>query len=87
MTSDLGFACSCCGAHHPELPMNYTAEAPAVWDPTFTDADDCLLSSDRCVIQARGRVPAGAAVSVVPLVGRGGWACMAGCGVGGGRVS
>ncbi|UUY52420.1 DUF2199 domain-containing protein (plasmid) [Streptomyces yangpuensis] len=53
MTTDLGFACSCCGAHHPELPMNYTAEAPAVWDPTFADADDCLLSSDQCVIQAQ----------------------------------
>ncbi|MFG2415501.1 DUF2199 domain-containing protein [Streptomyces goshikiensis] len=52
MTSDLGFTCSCCGAHHPELPMNYTAEAPFVWDPTFADADDCLLSSDQCVIQA-----------------------------------
>ncbi|WP_435609536.1 DUF2199 domain-containing protein [Streptomyces sp. C10-9-1] len=33
--------------------MNYTAEAPAVWDPTFADADDCLLSSDQCVIQAQ----------------------------------
>ncbi|MFF9240468.1 DUF2199 domain-containing protein [Streptomyces sp. NPDC014801] len=30
--------------------MNYTAEAPAVWDPAFADADDCLLSSDQCVI-------------------------------------
>ncbi|KOG54884.1 hypothetical protein ADK75_13195 [Streptomyces virginiae] len=33
--------------------MNYTAEAPAVWDPAFADADDCLLSSDQCVIRAR----------------------------------
>lgn len=53
MTSDLGFACSSCGAHHSELPMNYTTEAPAVWVPTFADADDCLLSSDQCVIQAQ----------------------------------
>ncbi|MFJ8563692.1 DUF2199 domain-containing protein [Streptomyces sp. NPDC093514] len=53
MTSDLGFTCSCCDARHPELPMNYTAEAPAVWDPAFADADDCLLSSDQCVIRAR----------------------------------
>ncbi|MFF4456722.1 DUF2199 domain-containing protein [Streptomyces goshikiensis] len=33
--------------------MNYTAEAPAVWDPAFDEADDCLLSSDQCVIHAR----------------------------------
>ncbi|GGZ07971.1 DUF2199 domain-containing protein [Streptomyces avidinii] len=33
--------------------MNYAAEAPAVWDPAFADADDCLLSSDQCVIRAR----------------------------------
>jgi len=50
MTSDLGFTCTCCGDHHPELPMNYTAEAPAVWDPAFVGADDCMLSSDQCVI-------------------------------------
>lgn len=31
--------------------MNYTAEAPAVWDPAFADADDCLLSTDQCVIR------------------------------------
>ncbi|WP_433543727.1 DUF2199 domain-containing protein (plasmid) [Streptomyces sp. CA-294286] len=53
MTSDLGFLCSGCGAHHPELPMNYAAEAPAAWDPAFADADDCLLSSDQCVIRAQ----------------------------------
>lgn len=53
MTSDLGFTCSCCGAHHSELPMNYTAEAPAVWDPSFADADNCLLSTDQCVIHAQ----------------------------------
>ncbi|MER7824936.1 DUF2199 domain-containing protein [Streptomyces sp. NPDC096097] len=33
--------------------MNYTAEAPAVWDPAFAEADDCLLSSDQCVIKAQ----------------------------------
>ncbi|MFJ2947716.1 DUF2199 domain-containing protein [Streptomyces sp. NPDC087226] len=33
--------------------MNYTAEAPAVWDPVFADADDCVLSSDQCVIRAQ----------------------------------
>ncbi|GAA4031128.1 DUF2199 domain-containing protein [Streptomyces plumbiresistens] len=53
MTSDLEFTCACCGAHHPELPMNYTAEAPAVWDPAFADADDCLLSTDQCVVRGQ----------------------------------
>ncbi|WP_332757398.1 DUF2199 domain-containing protein [Streptomyces sp. MT206] len=33
--------------------MNYMADAPAVWDPAFAEADDCLLSSDQCVIHAR----------------------------------
>ncbi|UYQ66786.1 DUF2199 domain-containing protein [Streptomyces peucetius] len=33
--------------------MNYTADAPAVWDPAFADADDCLLSSDQCVMHAQ----------------------------------
>ncbi|MGW2424239.1 DUF2199 domain-containing protein [Streptomyces sp. NPDC001709] len=31
--------------------MNYSAEAPAVWDPAFAGADDCMLSSDQCVIR------------------------------------
>ncbi|MEV5012525.1 DUF2199 domain-containing protein [Streptomyces sp. NPDC055692] len=33
--------------------MNYTAEAPAVWDPAFAGADDCLLSTDQCVVRAQ----------------------------------
>ncbi|MEV8533220.1 DUF2199 domain-containing protein [Streptomyces sp. NPDC051211] len=33
--------------------MNYTADAPAVWDPAFADAGDCLLSSDQCVVRAQ----------------------------------
>ncbi|MGX4693528.1 DUF2199 domain-containing protein [Streptomyces sp. JNUCC 63] len=33
--------------------MNYTAEAPAMWDPAFADADDCLLSSDQCVVRGQ----------------------------------
>lgn len=53
MTSDLGFTCSCCGEHHAELPMNYSTTAPYVWDPSFADAPDCLLSSDQCVINAQ----------------------------------
>ncbi len=51
MTSDRGFACTCCGDRHHELPMHYTADAPAVWDPAYTGADDSLLSSDQCVIR------------------------------------
>ncbi|MFD2277966.1 DUF2199 domain-containing protein [Streptomyces lusitanus] len=39
-------------ARHPELPMNYSADAPAVWDAGLADADDCLLSSDQCVVRA-----------------------------------
>ncbi|EDY50511.1 DUF2199 domain-containing protein (plasmid) [Streptomyces clavuligerus] len=53
MTSDPGFTCSCCGDHHSELPMDYTARAPAGWDPAMADASDCLLSPDQCVIRAR----------------------------------
>ncbi|MFI5794405.1 DUF2199 domain-containing protein [Streptomyces sp. NPDC051677] len=33
--------------------MSYTAEAPAVWDPTFAGADDCLLSSDQCLVRGQ----------------------------------
>ncbi|MFG2340947.1 DUF2199 domain-containing protein [Streptomyces yangpuensis] len=49
--------------------MNYTAEAPAVWDPAFAEADDCLLSSDQCVIRGqhyfvKGRIE-------IPVIGSG----------------
>ncbi|MFD6187598.1 DUF2199 domain-containing protein [Streptomyces goshikiensis] len=53
MTNDLGFTCSCCGVQHLELPMNYSTIAPYVWDESFSDRSDCLLSSDQCVIQAQ----------------------------------
>ncbi|MFJ9330276.1 DUF2199 domain-containing protein [Streptomyces sp. NPDC101230] len=33
--------------------MNYTAEAPAAWDPAFAGVEHCLLSSDQCVIHAQ----------------------------------
>ncbi|MFH8561842.1 DUF2199 domain-containing protein [Streptomyces sp. NPDC017988] len=33
--------------------MNHTAEAPAVWDPDFVGAGDCLLSSDQCVVRGQ----------------------------------
>ncbi|GAB3230100.1 hypothetical protein GCM10027447_24260 [Glycomyces halotolerans] len=33
--------------------MGYSTAAPYVWDPSFADAPDCLLSSDQCVIKAQ----------------------------------
>ncbi|RAJ72686.1 MULTISPECIES: DUF2199 domain-containing protein [unclassified Streptomyces] len=33
--------------------MNYTSDAPVVWDQAFADADDCLLSADQCVVRGR----------------------------------
>ncbi|MFD7732451.1 DUF2199 domain-containing protein [Kitasatospora phosalacinea] len=33
--------------------MNYSTTAPYLWDPSFADATDCLLSSDQCVINAQ----------------------------------
>jgi hypothetical protein len=80
MTSDIGFTCTCCGAHHRELPMNYTAEAPAVWDPAFADADDCHLSSDQCVIRGQHYFVKG--MIEIPVIGSdevfswGGWASL-----------
>ncbi|MFF4422665.1 DUF2199 domain-containing protein [Streptomyces sp. NPDC001549] len=67
MTSDRGYTCSCCGAHHSELPLHYAAEAPAVWDPAFAEADDCLLSSDQCVIKAQHYFVKG--LIEIPVVG------------------
>ncbi|MFF1560732.1 DUF2199 domain-containing protein [Streptomyces sp. NPDC058279] len=53
MTNDPGFTCSCCGARHPELPMNYSTAAPYVWDESLAGREDSLLTSDQCVIQAQ----------------------------------
>ncbi|MFD7233697.1 DUF2199 domain-containing protein [Streptomyces syringium] len=53
MTNDAGFTCSCCGAQHPLLPMAYSTTAPYLWDESFSDRSDCLLSLDQCVIQAQ----------------------------------
>ncbi|GAA2546966.1 hypothetical protein GCM10010295_36520 [Streptomyces intermedius] len=33
--------------------MNYTAEAPAVRQPAFADAEDCLLSADQSVVRGQ----------------------------------
>ncbi len=53
MSNDLGFTCSCCGEHHAELTMSYSTMAPDVWDPSFENEPDCLLSSDQCVIKGQ----------------------------------
>ncbi|MFF2525087.1 DUF2199 domain-containing protein [Streptomyces liangshanensis] len=53
MTNDPGFTCSCCGEHHAELPMNYAATAPYVWDDRYADESDSLLSEDQCVVKAQ----------------------------------
>ncbi|MFB6614655.1 DUF2199 domain-containing protein [Streptomyces sp. NPDC085524] len=49
--------------------MNYTAEAPAVWDPAFAEADDCLLSSDQCVIHGQYYFVKG--MIEIPVIGSG----------------
>ncbi|MCH7232555.1 DUF2199 domain-containing protein [Glycomyces sp. L485] len=33
--------------------MSYSTAAPYVWDQSFSDAPDCLLTSDQCVINAQ----------------------------------
>ncbi|MFI5756478.1 DUF2199 domain-containing protein [Streptomyces sp. NPDC051569] len=33
--------------------MGYSTTAPYVWDQSFADAPDCLLSSDQCVIKGQ----------------------------------
>lgn len=53
MANDLGFTCSCCGEYHAELPMSYSTMAPDVWDQTFADDPDSMLSSDQCVIKGQ----------------------------------
>ncbi|MEU3923530.1 DUF2199 domain-containing protein [Streptomyces sp. NPDC029004] len=47
--------------------MNYSAEAPAVWNPAFAVADDCLLSSDQCVVHAQHHFVKG--MIEIPIVG------------------
>ncbi|WP_442815133.1 DUF2199 domain-containing protein [Streptomyces sp. NBC_01298] len=53
MPNSLGFTCSCCGDHHAELPMSYSAMAPDVWDPAFESDPNSTLSSDQCVIKGQ----------------------------------
>ncbi|MFF3617217.1 DUF2199 domain-containing protein [Streptomyces sp. NPDC002580] len=51
MADDLGFICSCCGRHHAELPMQFSAMAPDVWSETFAGDSASMLSPDQCVIK------------------------------------
>ncbi|MGW9211080.1 DUF2199 domain-containing protein [Embleya sp. NPDC055664] len=47
--------------------MNYSAAAPYVWDPSFADAPDCLLSSDQCVINGQHYLVKG--LVEIPVIG------------------
>ncbi|MDJ0385998.1 DUF2199 domain-containing protein [Streptomyces sp. G-G2] len=51
MPTDPGFTCSCCGEHHPELPMSYSATAPDAWEAGYESDAHSLLSPDQCVIR------------------------------------
>jgi hypothetical protein len=51
MSDDPGYTCTCCGDHHDELPLNFSTTAPDVWDPSFEDDSDSMLSADQCVIK------------------------------------
>jgi hypothetical protein len=53
MSEDPGFTCSCCGQHHGELPLSFTAPAPDYWTSDLHDDPDSELSSDQCVIKKR----------------------------------
>ncbi|MFI5980124.1 DUF2199 domain-containing protein [Streptomyces sp. NPDC051555] len=53
MPNEPGFTCSCCGAHHAELPMSYSTIAPDDWDVGFEGDPDSMLSSDQCVIKGQ----------------------------------
>ncbi|MGV9313590.1 DUF2199 domain-containing protein [Streptomyces sp. NPDC003691] len=67
MINVTGFTCSCCGRQHPELPMNYSTTAPYMWDESFSERSDCLLSSDQCVVQAQHYFVKG--LVEIPVVG------------------
>lgn len=51
MAIDPGYTCSCCGEHHPELPMGYSTMAPDVWDESLERDPDSMLSSDQCIVR------------------------------------
>ncbi|MEV1023146.1 DUF2199 domain-containing protein [Streptomyces sp. NPDC050264] len=47
--------------------MSYSTPAPYVWEKSFADAPDCLLSSDQCVIKAQHYFVAG--LIEIPVIG------------------
>lgn len=48
--------------------MNFTSPAPAYWQPGMEQADDCILSSDQCVIQGEAFFVRG--LIELPVIGR-----------------
>ncbi len=52
MTTHEGFRCKTCGQYHDELPMEFGAEAPALYDtiPEEEREARCDLTPDLCVI-------------------------------------
>jgi hypothetical protein len=68
MANDLGYTCSCCGEYHAELPMGYSTTAPDVWDQSFADDPDSMLSSDQCVIKGQHYFIKG--LIEIPVIGR-----------------
>ncbi|MFJ4326835.1 DUF2199 domain-containing protein [Streptomyces tricolor] len=67
MTGAHGLTRTCCGARHPEPPVNCTAEAPAVWDQSFAGADDRLLTPDQCVVRGQPSFVKG--LIEIPVIG------------------
>lgn len=68
MSDDPGFMCSHCGDRHAELPLNYSATAPDVWEPRFETDPDSMLSSDQCVIRGQHFFVRG--LIEIPVIGR-----------------
>ncbi|PPK68290.1 DUF2199 domain-containing protein [Actinokineospora auranticolor] len=50
MTDEPGFFCSSCGVRHDELPLAYSAPAPAFWEPDMEGRPNTGLSDELCVI-------------------------------------
>lgn len=48
--------------------MGYSQAAPAVWEPTMESRQDCLLSSDQCVVDAQHYFVKG--LIEIPVVGK-----------------
>ena len=50
MNEPVGFACSCCGEWHDELPFAYHAAAPAPWSPQMEEEPGSVLGEEQCII-------------------------------------